>query len=40
MDGKPRLLDQVRGLIRLKHYSIRTERVYCEWIKRYVRFHN
>ncbi|PNG12897.1 phage integrase N-terminal SAM-like domain-containing protein [Stutzerimonas stutzeri] len=27
-------------LIRLKHYSIRTERVYCEWIKRYVRFHN
>ena len=40
MDGKPRLLDQVRERIRLKHYSIRTERVYCEWIKRYVRFHN
>lgn len=40
MDGKPRLLDQVRDQIRLKHYSIRTERVYCEWIKRYVRFHN
>jgi len=40
MDGKPRLLDQVREQIRLKHYSIRTERVYCEWIKRYVRFHN
>lgn len=39
MDGKPRLLDQVRDQIRLKHYSIRTERVYCEWIKRYVRFH-
>lgn len=40
MDGKPRLLDQVRDQIRLKHYSIRTERVYCEWIKCYVRFHN
>lgn len=40
MEGKPRLLDQVRDQIRLKHYSIRTERVYCEWIKRYVRFHN
>jgi integron integrase len=40
MDGKPRLLDQVREQIRLKHYSIRTERVYCEWIKRYVRFHH
>ena len=26
MDGKPRLLDQVRDQIRLKHYSIRTER--------------
>ncbi|WP_407292290.1 integron integrase [Stutzerimonas zhaodongensis] len=39
MDGKPRLLDQVRDQIRLKHYSIRTERVYCEWVKRYIRFH-
>ncbi|TYP63384.1 integron integrase [Stutzerimonas stutzeri] len=34
------MLDQVRDQIRLKHYSIRTERVYCEWVKRYVRFHN
>jgi len=32
MDGKPRLLDQMRERIRLKHYSIRTERVYCEWV--------
>lgn len=39
MDGKPRLLDQMRERIRLKHYSIRTERVYCEWIKRFIRFH-
>jgi len=39
MDGKPRLLDEVRDQIRLRHYSIRTERVYCEWVKRYIRFH-
>ncbi len=39
MDGRPRLLDQVRDQIRLKHYSIRTERVYCDWVKRYIRFH-
>jgi integron integrase len=39
MDGQPRLLDQVREQIRLRHYSIRTERVYCEWVKRFIRFH-
>jgi integron integrase len=39
MDGKPRLLDQLRDQIRLKHYSIRTERVYYEWAKRFIRFH-
>lgn len=32
----PRLLDQVRGKIRLKHYSIRTEEAYVDWIKRFV----
>lgn len=31
-----RLLDQVRGKIRLKHYSIRTEQAYVDWIKRFV----
>jgi integron integrase len=35
----PRLLDQVRAVIRLKHYSIRTEQAYVDWIKRYIRFH-
>lgn len=39
MDNKPRLLDQVRGQIRLRHYSIRTEAVYLEWIRRFIRFH-
>lgn len=39
MDGKPRLLDQMRERIRVKHYSIRTEKVYCEWVKQFIRFH-
>lgn len=25
--------------MRLLHYSIHTERTYCDWIKRYVLFH-
>ena len=30
----PRLLDQVRNVVRLHHYSIHTERSYTDWIKR------
>ena len=33
----PRLLDQVQDRIRVLHYSIRTEAVYLDWIKRYIR---
>ncbi len=33
---QPKLLEQVRGKIRLKHYSIRTEQAYVDWIKRYI----
>jgi integron integrase len=36
---KPKLLDQVRATIRRKHYSIRTEQAYVDWIKRYIFFH-
>ena len=36
----PKLLDQVRDKIRLKHYSIRTEQTYVDWIKRFVLFNN
>jgi integron integrase len=32
----PKLLDQVRGKIRLKHYSLRTEQTYVDWIKRFI----
>src|SRR5919106_6119546 len=35
----PKLLDQVRQVLRLHHYSIHTERAYLDWIVRYVRFH-
>ena len=35
----PPLLTQVRAKIRLKHYSIRTEQAYTDWIRRYVLFH-
>jgi integron integrase len=35
-----KLLDQVRDKIRLKHYSIRTEKSYVDWIKRYIYFHD
>jgi site-specific recombinase XerD len=37
--GKPKLLDQVRNVIRCHHYSIRTEQSYIDWIKRYILFH-
>ena len=37
---KPRLLDEVRDRLRLKHYSLRTERAYVDWIKRYILFHD
>lgn len=33
---EPKLLNQVRGKIRLKHYNIRTEQAYVDWIKRFV----
>lgn len=36
---KLKLLDQVREVMRLKHYSLRTERCYCDWIRRYIHFH-
>lgn len=36
----PKLLDQVRDRVRLKHYSLRTEQAYLGWIKRYIIFHN
>ena len=36
---KPKLLDQVRNVIRRKHFSLRTERAYCDWIRRFILYH-
>lgn len=35
-----KLLDQVREAIRRKHYSIRTEESYVNWMKRFILFHD
>jgi integron integrase len=37
--GKPRLLNQVRGKLRLLHYAKRTEEAYVDWIYRFILFH-
>ena len=34
--AQPKLLDQVRAKIRVKHYSIRTEQAYVDWIKSFI----
>ena len=36
---KLKLLDQVSEVMRFKHDSIRTERTYRDWVRRYIRFH-
>jgi site-specific recombinase XerD len=35
----PKLLEQMRDRLRLKHYSLRTEQAYVHWVKRYIHFH-
>ncbi len=41
MNGKPiKLLDQVRFVVRRKQYSIRTEKTYVDWTRRFILFHN
>lgn len=34
-----KLIDEVRDVMRLKHYSIHTERTYIDWIRRYIKYH-
>lgn len=40
VENKPKLLDQVWEVIRMKHYSMKTEEAYVHWIKKYIFFHN
>lgn len=37
---KPKLLDQLHQALRSRHYSRRTEQTYCQWVKRFIFFHN
>lgn len=37
---KPKLLEQVRSTIRLRHYSYKTEKSYLTWIKQFIYYHN
>ena len=36
---QPRLLDRVREAIRVRHFSLRTEQSYIQWIRRFILFH-
>ena len=36
---KSKLLDQLREVLRVKHYSLRTEEAYTQWVRRYLKFH-
>src|SRR5438128_7211824 len=38
--NKSKLIEQVRDIIRCRHYSIRTEQAYLDWIKRFIIYHN
>jgi hypothetical protein len=38
--SKPKLMEQVRTVIRLRGMSYRTEQTYCDWIKRFILFHH
>ncbi len=38
---KPKLLDQLSGVLRLKsRYSLKTEKSYVHWVRRFIFFHN
>jgi len=39
MDQQPKLLDRVRGAVRARHYSPRTEEAYVFWVRRFILFH-
>lgn len=35
----PKLLDQLREQVRVRHYSLRTEKTYAQWVRRFIVFH-
>jgi len=36
----PKLLDQLRESLRVRHYSLRTEDAYLDWVRRFILFHS
>ncbi len=40
VESQPRLLDQMREVLRLNHLSYRTEEAYISWVKRFIVFHD
>ena len=38
-DSRIKILDHIRQVLCLHHYSIHTERIYLDWIKHYIAFH-
>jgi integron integrase len=36
----PKLLDQVRSVVRVRHFSLSTERAYVGWVRRFILFHH
>jgi hypothetical protein len=39
MASSPKLFDQVRQVLRVRHYSYETEKSYIHWTKRFIAFH-
>ena len=39
-EKKPKLMDQMREAMRVKHYSYQTEKSYLHWARRYIVFHD
>ena len=37
---KPKLLDQARQAVRVRHLALSTEKTYVHWIRRFILFHN
>lgn len=40
MSQQPKLLDRLRGILRVKQYSDRTEQSYIQWVRRFILFHH
>jgi integrase len=40
LERPKKILEQLRDVIRLKHYAYRTEQTYIDWVYRFIVFHN